>query len=43
MTNHFGSLDTIKELSGKDVTRIFYEIHSKSNFEEKINCTIEKE
>jgi FPC/CPF motif-containing protein YcgG len=30
MVSHSGGLDIIVELSGKDVTRIFYEVHTKS-------------
>jgi FPC/CPF motif-containing protein YcgG len=36
MINHSGGLDIIKQLSGKDVTRIFYEIHPKSNLHKQI-------
>ena len=53
MLNHSGGLDIIKQLSGKNVTKLFHEIHPKSNrykqiFKNKywigkINRTIENE
>jgi FPC/CPF motif-containing protein YcgG len=36
MINHSGGFDIIKQLSGKDVTRIFYQIHPKSNLYKQI-------
>lgn len=53
LISHSGGLDIIEELSGRDVTRIFYEVHLKSSISKqilnrkywigKIDCISQKE